>query len=752
MADTDWQKVREVFDAAIRQNPEARQGYVKKACGDDTDLLAEVESLFSSFNESDEFLETPAVAHVADLIESGTKVLETGTRFAHYEIIRQIGIGGMGEVYLAKDQKLDRRVAIKILNEKFSRDEANLERFVREAKAASALNHPSILVIHEVGESEGTHYIVSEFIEGRTLREVLDQSQMSLSDVLEVAIQIANALAAAHGAHLVHRDIKPENVMVRPDGYVKVLDFGLAKLVEQENKLFLEDPRARNQTAKGLILGTVNYMSPEQAKGQQVDERTDIFSLGVVLYEMIAGRIPFAGDSKSETFANLINAEPHPLPDLATNASDEMKRIVARTLHKNKDERYQTMQAVLTDLKDLKEHLRRENKLERPSSSDSQKPTAVLRATTDGPNKQTAEAPHGFSQTIKQHQALAAIALAALLIGSIGLGYYFFYAGKTAKRGTTNEEAYRLYQQGRNLTFNRTPEGTRKAVEYFEQAIRLDPNFARAYSGLAHALIASGNLGAGLPRVEYEKAKAAVQKSLELDNKLAEGFAVSGELKFTYEWDFAGAEKDLLRALELEPKSDLAHEQYASCLVARGRFGEAIAEIKAALEIDPNSLMYQLNHGRILYQARRYDEAILQLKRVIEVNEDYAIAYAWLLLACEMKGDYAQAYEWFMKSQKKDSEHLELFQKAYETSGWQGVRRQNFELNKVKEEQKPSANYYSMARQCALMGDKEQAFAYLNKALQKHQGQLVMLNVDPPFDRLRDDSRFDELVGRVGLK
>ena len=237
MADPNWQKVRDVFDAALQQRPEARHDYISEACGDDRTLLTEVESLFSSLGRSDGFLETPAVAHVAEMIEPPTKSLTAGTRFGHYEIIRQIGSGGMGEVYLAQDQKLDRQVAIKILNETFSRDESNLKRFVREAKAASALNHPNILVIHEIGESEDVHYIVSEFIEGRTLREVLTHSQMSWDEVLTVAIQIGSALSAAHGAHLVHRDIKPENVMLRPDGYVKVLDFGLAKLM-----LGREDP------------------------------------------------------------------------------------------------------------------------------------------------------------------------------------------------------------------------------------------------------------------------------------------------------------------------------------------------------------------------------------------------------------------------------------------------------------------------------------------------------------------------------
>ena len=328
----------------------------------------------------------------------------------------------------------------------------------------------------------------------------------------------------------------------------------------------------------------------------------------------------------------------------------------------------------------------------------------------------------------------------------------------TTKRGTTSEEAYRLYLQGKNLTetrnlpLNHTAPAARKAVEYFEQAIRLDPNFARAYSGMAHAYISSGNIGGGLSRVEYEKAKQAVTKALELDNNLAEGYAVRGELKLTYEWDFVGAEKDLLRAIELEPNNDLAHGQYAAYLTVRGRFDEAIAETKTALEIDPNSVKYQHYNGVILYHARRYDESILQFNRVVEVDENFATTYGWLMLAYEMKGDNARAYEWFMKNQKRaNSEHIELYQNAYETLGWQGVRQKLLELEKLSE-QKPSSNYYRLARQCAMLGEKEQAFEYLNKAIEKRHGQLTMLNVEPSLDILRDDPRFDELVRRVGLK
>ncbi|MCA1588887.1 MAG: serine/threonine protein kinase, partial [Acidobacteria bacterium] len=347
MADEKWRKVRKVFDDALRQKPEERARFVSEACGDDKTLLVEVQSLFVSLNSAESFLETAAVAEVADVISGRQNKLETGKCFAHYEIVEEIGAGGMGEVYLAKDKKLDRLVAIKILNEQFASDASNLRRFVSEAKAASALNHPNILTIYEIGEADRTHYIVSEFIKGSTVREAFKETNLPLSEVLDISIQISNALCTAHEARLVHRDIKPENIMIRPDGFVKVLDFGLAKLVENKDKSMpgFEDATAlQNQTATGVIMGTVNYMSPEQAKGDRVDQSTDIFSLGVVIYEMVAGRTPFGGDSVSETFANLINSEPKPLARFAANVPDEMQRIISKMLRKSTDVRYQTMQ------------------------------------------------------------------------------------------------------------------------------------------------------------------------------------------------------------------------------------------------------------------------------------------------------------------------------------------------------------------------------------------------------------------------
>jgi serine/threonine-protein kinase len=427
MANDNWQKVREVFDVALGRKSEERQNYIVEACGGDESLLAEVHSLLVSHDSADNFMETSAVAIVAEAIGGNVKKLEIGQSLGHYEIIEELGSGGMGEVYLAKDLILDRKIAVKVLNEKFSRDESNLNRFIREAKAASALNHPNILVIHEIGACEDAHFIVSEYIKGKTLREEFKERAPQFSEALDISVQIAGALAAAHEAHLIHRDIKPENIMLRPDGYVKILDFGLAKLVEQKNRSFsgLEESSAiKHLTAKGVIMGTVNYMSPEQAKGEATDERTDIFSLGVVIYEMIASKTPFAGESAAETFANLINAEPPPLARLRANVPDELHRIVSRMLHKNPELRYQTMVDVIADLKTISTPVGHGSAIIRMFDSDNQKKTMIPHPAGDSADK-TAETRRVRDPWYKRVTVLAAIFM--LLSGFGAAGWWWFF-------------------------------------------------------------------------------------------------------------------------------------------------------------------------------------------------------------------------------------------------------------------------------------------------------------------------------------
>jgi serine/threonine protein kinase/Tol biopolymer transport system component len=372
MSDAKWQRVREVFDSALSRKPEERQNFVNEACGDDKTLLAEVESLLSSHDSAESFMETPAVSHVAHMIEIETKKLEAGKRFGHYEIIKQIGAGGMGEVYLAKDTRLERKTAIKILPGNVAQDEERMLRFVREAKSASALNHPNIITIYEIGETDGTHFIATEYIEGETLRKRLKGSPVNLKSALEIAIQVASALDAAHRTGIVHRDIKPENVMIRPDGLVKILDFGIAKLSEPPEAadgLSVNDSEAattiKAYTTPGMIIGTAAYMSPEQARGLAVDARTDIWSLGVLLYEMVAGCLPFEGQTNSDVISSILQKEPPALTWFSEDADARLDEIVTKALTKDEEERYQTAKDFFIDLKRLKHRLNVEAEIER---------------------------------------------------------------------------------------------------------------------------------------------------------------------------------------------------------------------------------------------------------------------------------------------------------------------------------------------------------------------------------------------------
>ena len=356
-----WQQVEEVLQAALDRSPHERESFLNEACPDDEELRQDASSLVDAYDEAGDFIEEPAIAHDAHVLLSNHEQNNIGREIGPYRIVERLGAGGMGEVYLAQDRRLDRPVALKILPAYFVSDEARLRRFQREARAASALNHPNILTIHEVGEADRVHFITTEFIDGQTLRELIAEEHLSLPEVLEIAIQIAEALTAAHAAGIVHRDIKPENVMRRRGGLVKILDFGIAKLLEQPSSDSSEIATiAKAETETGVVLGTVGYMSPEQARALPVDERTDIWSLGVVLYEMLAYRAPFFGATRMDTMVSILERAPAPLFQFANSAQpfvSELQRVVSKALRKEIDERYQTAPEMLADLKKVRQQL-----------------------------------------------------------------------------------------------------------------------------------------------------------------------------------------------------------------------------------------------------------------------------------------------------------------------------------------------------------------------------------------------------------
>ena len=377
-----WQQISRIFNAAISLDGEDRAEFVAGECGVDTSLRSEVEKLIDAHSNAsaEKFIGGMAAEAAAPLLvgdenlEPARKVLTQGQQFGSYEILEALGEGGMGEVYLARDTRLDRTVALKVLAYEISTDERRMKRFRQEARVASSLNQPNILTVFEFGEVEGLTFLATELVDGKTLRDFLKGKRPKLGDILDIGIQILAALDAAHEAHIVHRDIKPENVMIRDrDRVVKVLDFGLAK-VSFTKQSEASEAATEFKTAPGTIVGTIRYLSPEQARGGAVDERTDIWSTGVILYELVAGSTPFGGVTSSHTIVQILEKDPVPLSKLG-NAPPELERIVQKAMAKSPDERYQTAKDMLIDLRSLKKRLDVELEIQRTSS-----PTTMIDA------------------------------------------------------------------------------------------------------------------------------------------------------------------------------------------------------------------------------------------------------------------------------------------------------------------------------------------------------------------------------------
>jgi len=393
-----WQQVSHIFKSAISLDGEARAAYVAGQCGNDESLRAEVEKLIASHQRASEenFISGHAVDDAAELLlgdeaRAHTTALNNGQQLGSYLILKKLGAGGMGEVYLARDSRLDRTVALKVLSPDVSADQRRMQRFRQEAKVASSLNQPNILTIYEFGEVKELTFLATEFIDGQTLREHLREKRLKLPEILDIAIQVLAALDAAHEASIVHRDIKPENVMIRRrDHVVKVLDFGLAKVTEKRPSVLVEhesdlEAATAFKTAPGIIMGTINYMSPEQAQAHAVDGRTDIWSTGVMIYEMVAGSMPFSGATSSHTIVQILEKDPVPLARVTREPiPGELERIVTKSIVKDPDERYQTAKDMLIDLRSLKKQLDLKAEIDRTSSPDVQR---VVVGAADGPSK-----------------------------------------------------------------------------------------------------------------------------------------------------------------------------------------------------------------------------------------------------------------------------------------------------------------------------------------------------------------------------
>ncbi len=822
----------------------------------------------------------------------------------------------MGEVYLAEDTQLHRKIALKVLPAAVASNRDRMRRFLQEAQAAAAFNHPNIAHIYEIGAAGGLNFIAMEFIEGHTLRELIHQRQADLPKLLRYLQHAADGLAKAHAAGIVHRDLKPENIMVTRDGHTKILDFGLAKLIEPQSyggqrsdgpgvdQLSSEVPTAflEQHSTPGAVIGTVGYMSPEQAQGKtnEIDHRSDIFSFGCILFEAITDRKAFAGKDAIDALNKIIREPAPSISDFNPSAPPELQRIVRRCLAKDADERYQTIKDVAIELKEVRREMSGAGFDTTVPASGSEDNTAndsgtaagtKVTATSQGSASLSTRASSAeyFVSGIRQHKLATVLAIVLIVGAALALGFYFHtrntevaiesiavlpfvnqnndsnsewasdgltesiinsltqlpnlkviarssvfrYKGKDAdpltvgnelgvravltgrimqrgdslnvsvelvdvrdnkqiwgeqytrkvsdllsvqrdiaqeitanlrpkisgmeepstKQYTQNSEAYQLYLKGRYYWNKFTPDDQRRAENYFKQAIDKDPTYALAYVGLADTYGASSTNSWIPPNEGYPKAMAAARRALELDDSLAEAHTSAGAITMFSRFDWATAEREYKRAIQLNPNYPLSYELYSYLLTSMGRPDEAISMARRGAEVDPLSVLLSDDVASAFYFARRYDEAIRQTQKFLNIEPNRPGSHAGLGQSYYQKGMYTEAineYETAIKLMGRAPSILTLLGCAYAAQGKQADALKLLEEMKNLAKEK-YVSPYDLALLYTSLGRKQEAIEQLNKAYEERSGWVIYLKVEPMFDSLRAERGFNELVGRLNL-
>jgi len=738
-------------------------------------------------------------------------VLSKGTVIGHYRIVEKIGAGGMGEVYLAEDTELNRKVALKFLSPHLCQDADCRTRFKREAQAAARLDHPNIVTVHEVGEFQGRPFFAMQHIEGRSLREYASHQELSIPQVLKIGIQIAEGLQAAHEKGVTHRDIKPANVLIDSHGRARILDFGLASVAGIDHL-----------TKTGSTLGTVGYMSPEQARGEQVDHRTDIFSLGVVLYELITERQPFKGDNDIATLRNITDQEPEPLERYKTGVPEGLQGIVTKALAKDKNLRYQHVDDLLVDLKEVCRQPTLQILTKQPSiavlpfanlSSDLEQEyfcdgmaEEIINALSQLENLRVIARTSAFSFKGKNEDVREIgrkLGVETLLEGSVRkAGNHLRVTAQliAARDGShlwsdrydkemkdvfaiqdeislaivdrlrikllgdekddlvrsraRNVEAYSLYLQGRFYWNKRTATELKKAIEYFEQAIDKDPDFALAYTGLADCHSLLHQAGVLSPAEAFPKARAMALKAIEKDRLLAEAYASLAVITFSYDWDWPKAESEFRRSIELNPGYATAHQWYAVYLKSMKRTAQAMEEIRKAQTLDPLSLIIRAALVKILCKECEFALAEEQCHEILNMDPNCRYVHPLRGNIYERRGMHDEAIREYLEGETAfglfGSHDSEALKEAYRESGWDAYWRKHVDLLK----QYAGRRYISatsIAEDYARLDELDQAFEWLDRAYQQRDPELVLLRIEPIFSSLISDQRFVALLKKMGL-
>jgi serine/threonine-protein kinase len=868
-----WNIVAELYYRASELSDDRRATFLQEECGQDQNLIEEIESLVKNGATSQSVLDKPAMAIFAKEIASGqlefpAPLLE-GKTISHYRVMDRIGSGGMGVVYKAEDLKLRRLVALKLLPTFLAIDPEALQRFEREAQAASALNHPNICTVFEVDEAEGMHFIAIELLDGATLKECISHGPLQLTEIIRIGIQICDALESAHSVGIVHRDIKPSNVILTRRGIVKLLDFGVAKRLDlhsAQDLLHMSTPGGTQTdlqlTTLGTAIGTTAYMSPEQTDGQEVDARSDLFSLGTVLYEMATGKHPFPGKDIAEVLHAIRFQSPSLIKERNSAVPIDFVRITTRAMMKDRAQRYQEAAAMRADLESVRDHLEkkagkkkavfagvltiallvavgsaswrvplvREWISEKPLNvAPEVKSLAVLPLKNQTGDESQEYFVDGMTDALISN--LAQIKSLRIISRDSTMGYKnstktpieiakelnvdVLVAGVVVRSGdsvsieaqlirpssrqpvwtntyrrpinditslysevsqaiasevqaqltpqeqfrlsnkqTVNPQAYEFYLMGRYCWNKRTPDGYDTAIQFFQRALAVQPDYAQAYAGLADSIAFLGVWRKrGLSRTEtVSLARANALRALQLDDNLAEAHASLASISYLNDWNWPLAEQEFRRAIELDPNYASAHHWYAYYCFSRNRVDEGLGEIHLAQQLDPQSLIIQNDVGQLLYMARRYDEAIEQEQRTLEMDGSLSWPHRWLGLSYLAKQQYSKAIAELQSAVRLSDRNLTdmaLLGIAYARTGH--VAKAHQVLRDIRAF--PAEQYESVAEVAWLLvelGQADEAYESLVKAL-PDRPTLRSLHLLPYLDPFRSDPRFQSLQRRVGL-